>query len=278
MILIAQISDLHLVSQGARCYGTVDTNELAKRSVSAINRLKTRPAAVIVSGDIIDTAKAADYAVARKILGQLEVPFYPVSGNHDHSVGLKAAFPDHAFAASPLPDRLCYAADIGAIRLVTLDSSVPRAPHGALSDAQLSFLDHELSAADDRPAVIAVHHPPIAIGHPSMDRFALADPAELAAVVSKHPNVLCILCGHCHRAVFGVFAGTRVVIGPATGHQIELALDGDDTFGFNLEPPAFFLHRWTEANGMTTQLAFVERYPGPYPFAWSNANKPSSGE
>lgn len=160
MILIAQISDLHIVSKGARCCGLVDTNELARRAVNAINRLKRRPDAVVVSGDIIDTAKAADYAVAQEILGQLEIPFFPVSGNHDLSTGLKAAFSDRSFSASPIPDRLCYGTHVGAIRLVTLDSSVPRAPYGELSAAQLSFLDRELSSANGRPAVVAVHHPP----------------------------------------------------------------------------------------------------------------------
>jgi 3',5'-cyclic AMP phosphodiesterase CpdA len=268
MILIAQISDLHTVSEEARCYGVVDTNELARRAISAINRLKTPPDAVIVTGDIIDTAKTEDYTVARDILGRLEMPFFPVSGNHDLSAGLKVAFVNRPFAASPSPDRLCYAADIGAIRLVTLDSSVPRAPHGALSEEQLSFLDHELSVARNRPAVIAVHHPPIATGHTSMDRLGLRDPTGFAAVVRRHPNVLRILCGHCHRGIFGSFAGTIVAIAPAVGHQIELALDGDETFGFNLEPPSFLLHRWTETEGMTTQVAVVERYPGPYPFVW----------
>jgi 3',5'-cyclic AMP phosphodiesterase CpdA len=278
MILIAQISDLHIVPEGTRCYGLVDTNELARRAVNAINRLKRRPNAVVVSGDIIDSARAADYAVAREILGQLEIPFFPVSGNHDLSTGLKTAFSDRQFSASPVPNRLCYGTDVGAIRLVTLDSSVPRAPHGELSAAQLSFLDQELSSANGRPAVVAIHHPPIPTGNRSMDRFGLRKPSELAAVISRHPNVLRILCGHCHRGVLGSFAGSMVTIAPAASHQLELALDGDDTFGFNLEPPAFFLHRWTRADGMTTQFAMIERYPGPYPFVWDDTSNPPSGK
>jgi len=269
MILIAQLSDLHLVPEGTLCYGRVDTNQLARQAVEAINRLNTPADAVVVTGDIIDTAKAKDYALAKDILGRLEVPFYLVSGNHDISTGFTAGFGDYGFANHPFPDRLCYAVDVGHIRLVILDSSVPRAPHGALSSEQLSFLDRELAAANGRPAIVAVHHPPIATGNQTMDRFALANPAELAAVVGKHSNVQRLLCGHCHRTVFGAFAGTTVVIGPSTGHQLELALDGDDTFGFNLEPPSFLLHRWTQDGGLTTELAMVDRYPGPYPFAWS---------
>ena len=235
MILIAQISDLHLVAEGTRCYELVDTNALARRAIAAINRLRTRPDALIVTGDIIDTARAADYVVAREILGQLEMPFYLLSGNHDLTNGLTAAFSDRQFAAGPIADRLCYAADVGSIRLIVLDSSVPRAPHGVLCDAQLSFLDRELSEA----------------------------------IVGRHQNVLRIVCGHCHRVVFGSFAGTTVAIAPAVTHQLELALDGDETFAFNLEPPAFLLHRWTEAEGMTSQVAMIERYPGPFPFVWN---------
>jgi 3',5'-cyclic-AMP phosphodiesterase len=273
MILIAQISDFHLVPDGALYYGIVDTNALARRAVAAVNRLRTRPDAVVVTGDIIERAIAEDYAIARDVLEKLEMPFYLLAGNHDHTAGLKWWFAGCGFvAASPFPDRLCYAADIGTIRLVALDSSVPGSPHGAVGANQLAFLDRELALVSDRPAVVAIHHPPIATGNRSMDRFGLIDAKELATIVAQHKNVLRILCGHCHRSVLGAFAGTTVAIAPAVGHQLELALDGDDTFGFNLEPPAFLLHRWTETDGMSTQLAMIDRYPGPYPFLWDEAS------
>ena len=266
-ILIAQISDLHIVAKGNRCYGVVDTNTLAAQAIDAVNRLRVRPDAVIVTGDIIDTANEREYAIAKHILDKLEMPFHLVSGNHDHSLGLKRAFRDYDEIASAIPERLCYAADIGPIRLIVLDSSVPGAGHGELSHNQIEFLDGELTAATDRPAIVAVHHPPIQTGNRSMDSLGLVNPEAFADALAGHSNVQRVLCGHCHRSVVGSFAGTTVAIAPATGHQLELSVD-DDVFGFNMEPPAFLLHRWTPTTGMTTQLAMVERYPGPYRFSF----------
>jgi 3',5'-cyclic-AMP phosphodiesterase len=266
MILIAQISDLHLVPRGALCCGRVDTNAYAERAVEAVRRLIPRPDVVIVTGDVIETLREEEYAIAREILERLEMPFYLLSGNHDDSAALKRVFRDYGFASSGPPDRLYYATDIGAIRLVVLDSSVPGASHGAISAEQLAFLDRELAAARDRPVLVALHHPPIATGHKMMDSIGLRDPSGLAEVIGRHRNVVRILCGHCHRTVVSTLAGTIVSIAPSTAHQIELALDGDDSLAFNLEPPAFLLHRWSEAEGMATHLVMVDRFPGPYPF------------
>ena len=277
MVLIAQISDLHLVAEGTRCYGAVDTNALALRAVEAVNRLQTRPDAVIVTGDIIDTAREQEYKIARDILERLQMPFFLLSGNHDDTPGMKRVFAGHAFVASGSPDRLYYATDIGTVRLIALDSSVPGASHGEISPAQLEFLDRELVASQGRPAVVAVHHPPIPTGNRWMDAIGLSAPSAFADVVARHGNVSRILCGHSHRTIIGDFAGTTVAIAASTGHQLELSLDGDDTFGFNLEPPNFLLHRWTESCGMTTQTALVDRFPGPYPFVWDDGgDRPKS--
>lgn len=271
-ILIAQISDLHIVPDGSRCYGMVDTNTLALQAVEAVNRLNVRPQAVVVTGDIIDTAHERDYALARNILDRLEMPFHLVSGNHDNSPGLKRVFDRYEAVAPAIADRLCYATDIGAIRLIVLDSSIPGVGHGEVSSEQLKFLDGELAVSADRPVLIAVHHPPIRTGNRSMDRFGLTNSEALADIVGPYDNVLRILSGHVHRSVLGTLAGTPVAIAPATGHQLELSVD-DNTFAFNREPPAFYLHRWTANEGMTTQLAMVERYPGPYEFPWNAAKE-----
>lgn len=266
MVLIAQISDLHLVAEGTLCYGAVDTNGLARRAVDAVNRLRTRPDAVIVTGDIIDTAQEQEYRIAREILERLEIPFFLLSGNHDDTPGLKRVFADREFASAGTPDRLYYAADIGVVRLIVLDSSVPGASHGEISAIQIAFLDRELAESRGRPVVVAVHHPPVPTGNQWMDAIGLSDPSAFAEIIARHGNVSRILCGHCHRTVIADFAGTTVAIAAATGHQLELSLDGDETFGFNLEPPAFLLHRWRESSGMSTHAVLVDRFPGPYPF------------
>ena len=271
MVLIAQISDLHLVSDGKLCYGTVDTNELARRAVEAVNRLHTKPDAVVVTGDIIDTAREEDYKLARDILDRLDAPYFLLSGNHDDTQALKRVFADKEFAAGGPPRRLYYAVDFETVRMIVLDTSVPGASHGSISDDQLEFLRHELDRETERPIIVALHHPPIPTGNRWMDTIGLFEPAELAKIISAHDNVSLIMCGHCHRTVFGNFAGSPVIIAPSTGHQLEHALGNrDEVFAYNLEPPSFLLHRWTANAGLTTHLLLVDRFPGPFTFSWEN--------
>jgi hypothetical protein len=45
-----------------------------------------------------------------------------------------------------------------------------------------------------------------------------------------------------------------------------MTLDPHDRGAFIFEPPAFQLHRWTEADGVVSHSVYVGDFPGPYPF------------
>ncbi len=120
----------------------------------------------------------------------------------------------------------------------------------------------------ERPVVVAVHHPPFRIGIAGMDRLMMQNAADFEAVLKRHGNVVRLICGHCHRMVVTQFGGTVATIAPGTAHQIFLALDADQRFGFTLEPTGFLLHRWSAEDGMATHLGHIAPFPGPYIFQW----------
>ena len=266
MVAIAQISDLHLRPRGTPAYRVAETNMLAERAVESLLALSPRPDAVVVTGDIADGGVAAEFRLAADILGRLPMPVYPVVGNHDDAGLIRDAFPGLPVPPHCELGRLYYAVDIGPVRLIVLDSAVKDAAHGALSPAQIEFLDDELSAAADRPAMVAVHHPPFRSGMRRMDADNLRDAGPLAEVIGRHRNAMRILCGHLHRTIVSSFAGTPLIVAPSVAHQLLLTLDADPRFGLVFEPPAYFLHRWTAEDGMASHLVYVERFPGPYPF------------
>ena len=49
-------------------------------------------------------------------------------------------------------------------------------------------------------------------------------------------------------------------------HQTELNLAGGRPDQMVLEPPAFHLHLHMADSGIATHTAYVERFPGPFPF------------
>lgn len=265
MTIIAQITDLHLRPRGVACYRVSDTNMFAERAIRALMTLETRPDAVVVTGDLTDRDDPREYAVARTLLGKLPMPVYLLPGNHDSSAGMRAAMSDYPGLSETTDGKIRYGADIGALRLLVLDSHVANEPHGRLGPDQLAWLDTEL-AATTRPTLIALHHPPVKTGILHMDRMGLLDADALAEVVSQHDHVARIMCGHVHRPIVSAFAGTIMTLAPSTSHQVVLGLAEDSPSQFNFEPPAYFLHQQVQTGSLVTHTAYVEPFPGPHSF------------
>ena len=59
-MLIAQITDLHVVGHGQLCQGRVATNAQLQEAVVHINRLEPRPDVVLATGDLTDHGTAEE--------------------------------------------------------------------------------------------------------------------------------------------------------------------------------------------------------------------------
>ena len=266
-MLLAQISDLHIKRPGALAYRRVDTGAALARCVAALNALKPRPDVVIMTGDLVDQGDPEQYAHLKTLLAPLEIPYYLLVGNHDDRTALREAFSDRPELRAG-GDFVHYAADIGPLRLIALDSLVPGQSAGNLCDARLAWLETQLDAANGQPVIVALHHPPFEFGIGHMDALRLGPQAaeRLAALIARYPNVERVICGHVHRPMFVRFGGTIASAVPAPAHQVALDLRDDAPSAFMLEPPAFALHRYDAASGLVTHHAYVDAAEGPYPF------------
>jgi len=266
-MLLAQISDLHIKRPGALAYRRVDTAAYLSRCVDALNALAPRPDAVIVTGDLVDQGDPEQYEHLKHLLAPLAMPYYLLVGNHDERAALRACFAErHELREGG--DFVQYAFDVGALRVLALDSLVPGASHGDLCDTRLAWLAAQLDAARDKPVLVALHHPPFVSGIGHMDRVRLAPAAakRLETLLARYPNVERVICGHVHRPMFIRFAGTIASAVPAPAHQVALDLRDDAPSAFRMESPAFALHRYDPADGLVTHHAYVDAGDGPYPF------------
>jgi 3',5'-cyclic AMP phosphodiesterase CpdA len=266
-MLLAQISDLHIKRPGALAYRRVDTAAYLVRCVAALNALVPRPDAVIMTGDLVDQGDPQQYEHLKTLLAPLELPYFLLVGNHDDRAALRAAFPDRAELHSG-GEFIQYAVDVGALRVIALDSLVPGQSGGTLCDARLAWLAAQLDAASGKPTIVALHHPPFVSGIGHMDELRLdpAAAAKLAALIARYPNVERVICGHVHRPMFVRFGGTIASAVPAPAHQVALDLRDDAPSAFVMEPPAYALHRYDPATGLVTHYAYVDAADGPYPF------------
>jgi 3',5'-cyclic-AMP phosphodiesterase len=212
-------------------------------AVETARRVCPSPDGVLLSGDLSDNAADAEYQQVRELVDRLGAPIYPLPGNHDRREPLRRTFDLPGEGSEPVQ----YAADVGALRLVVLDTTLPGEDRGELDADRLRWLDLELSAHPDTPTLIAMHHPPVRIGIPAWDEIGLpdADRRALAEVVSQHRQVRRLVAGHLHRTITTDFAGTSLLVVPSTYVQGKLDFDSRE-LKLAAEPPGLAIHAMTD--------------------------------
>jgi 3',5'-cyclic AMP phosphodiesterase CpdA len=232
--LLVQLSDPHI---GA---GWADADPVAglAAAVDAV-RSRWRPDAVLVSGDLTDHATDAEYEQVRALLAPLGAPLYVLPGNHDDRRALHRHFGVPGADGEPVQ----YAVDLGPLRLVVLDTTIPGEDPGALDGGRLDWLDAALAAAPDTPTVVALHHPPLLVGIPAWDEVGLADADRraLGEVVARHPQVRRLVAGHVHRTITADLAGRPVLTVPSTYVQARLRFGAGEA-ELSADPAGFALH------------------------------------
>ena len=269
---LVQITDTHIREAGRLAYNKVDTSAGLRATVEAILALRQTPDAVVITGDLVDFGRPAEYARLRELLRPLTMPVYVMPGNHDHRERLREAFADHPWLAPAMrtsggEEPIQYAVPVGPLHLLTLDTVTPRQSYGELCDARLNWLEAALAARVGEPVIVAMHHPPFTtlIGH--MDKIGLLSGIDrLRSILARHPNVERVICGHLHRSIDVRFGGTIASTCPSPAHQVTLDLAPDAASTFMMEPPGFRIHAWTAATGVVTHLAASGHFQGPYPF------------
>jgi 3',5'-cyclic-AMP phosphodiesterase len=254
-MLIAQITDCHVVEHGELLADRVDTAGALNTAIDHLHAMSPRPDVVLATGDLVNDGRPAQYQQLASILARLEIPVHVVPGNHDDRDELRGRFPD-------LPDgqasegRLDHVIDGYPVRLVGLDTTVPGEHGGRISAAQMSWLDQVLSADPDRPTLVFQHHPPFVTGIDWMDEVGLSGRELEAATIARHPNVLGVVCGHVHRPITAAFGGTVASCWPSTGAQVALALDGG-RYRYVDDAAAVAVHRWHPVDGFVSHLSPV---------------------
>lgn len=256
-VLIAQLTDTHVVADPSLHELYIDNNDRLRMAIESLNAEAPRPSLVLMTGDLTNTGTSDEYAVLAGLLAELELPALAVPGNHDTRDGIRALFPDLAWAAADhascvvdLED-----GDLGPIRLIGLDSTVPEQPGAAFDAEREAWLVEAIIGAPGRVA-LALHHPPFPTGIEWMDANGFIGLDRLETVLREHP-VERIMSGHIHRALCTTVAGIPTVTCPSTIHHVELDLMPDAPVSLIVDPPAYALHHITASSWVTHQRFFA---------------------
>jgi Icc protein len=233
--LLLQISDPHI---GADWEGA-DPDECLLRAVESILDLADRPDALLVSGDLTQNGTPQEYGRLRELLAPLDLEPRVLPGNHDLRAPMRQAFGLPGARGEPVS----HAVDLGPLRLVCLDTTIPGAEAGALDEGRIEWLEATLGEQREQPTVLAMHHPPLRTETPGFERIGLAAEARtaLAGVLVRHPQVLRVVAGHVHRTIVAELGGRAVFTVPST--YLQAALDFTSTgIAMRADPPAFAVH------------------------------------
>lgn len=268
-MLIAQISDTHIVERGQKTLGVAPMEQNLERVIDHINKLNTPPDVVLLTGDVSEGGTLDQTINAARILENLNFPLYVIPGNHDTRRSLWSVFQE-----KECPSRLgefivCVIEDFD-IRLIGLDTTIADAAGGELCDARLAWLETTLSKQPTRPTIIFMHHPPQQCGVLETDVDGFTGAKKLVTIVRKYPNIERILCGHIHLSTHTRWHGTVVSTAPSIGMRLALDLTMKKPSAFFLDEPAYQIHHWTKQNRLVTHTVRVGEDDGPYPFEDSN--------
>jgi 3',5'-cyclic AMP phosphodiesterase CpdA len=136
------------------------------------------------------------------------------------------------------------------VRILVCDTSIPDRDDGSLD---LEWLAAQLEP--DVPTIVAMHHPPLLMGLPWLDRIGL--PREqrdgLAGLLRTNPQVLRVVAGHVHRASSNVLGGCSVVTCASTNIASELDFATDEMV-LAREPPSLLVHALLDSGELITHV------------------------
>jgi 3',5'-cyclic AMP phosphodiesterase CpdA len=199
---IGLLADLHLPTETAsidryrrgtrRLYGLA--HELGARYLERLEQLGAD--AIVLLGDVVDPCSDRTLAALQEMLARVQVPCYPIIGNHEPwSSGGEARF----YRALGLPDGGYYAVRQHGVLMLMLSTPSP----GALGprSGQLRWLEAELRATPRTEDVVLFSHFSLLL-HPCVqgvndDGYQLLDNRrQLLELLAEFPNVRVFAAGH----------------------------------------------------------------------------------
>ena len=237
--VLLHLSDTHLTTVGTRYNGVIDADAALARTIDRIRgsvRHGRRVDTIVASGDLTDSGDPDAYRRLRVALESLALPVIYACGNHD----VRSVLHEQLLDLPDVPDAVLQVHDVHGLRVVVLDSTVPRSGIGRLDEGHLDELRDVLRTPAEHGTVVVLHHAPLPPPSPLLAHFALdrTSRAALAAALAG-TDARIVLAGHHHLGQSGMLGTVPVAVAPSVairtdplgppGHELTTA-----SSGFNL--------------------------------------------
>lgn len=184
------------------------------------------PDLILMSGDLTQRARPAQYATAARFLAALTAPTLLIPGNHDAplwNLPLRLTNPWRDWRRGlSLPLEGEWQTDT--ILLIALNSANPKVwKDGRLTPAQHAHITARCATAGNRRRLVALHHPP---EPPSGEPPSLASAAETIATLER-AGVEMVFSGHLHFTHVAPLTDAPGILGLQAGTCLSSRIRGD---------------------------------------------------
>jgi len=206
-IRIVQISDCHLPADTSQGYRQINPHQNLQNLMRKVSALK--PDLLLATGDLSEDGSMASYRSLQRIFNRLRVPVLALPGNHDDPGLLADAFPGSPVDTISISEHGCW-------RIIRLNSALAGKPEGRIDEGTLVELEGFLAHNDQVPCLVALHHQPVMINSPWIDKYPLMKPDSFLKLIDQYSNVKAVVWGHIHQVFETQRAGVTMLGGPSS--------------------------------------------------------------
>jgi Icc protein len=206
MFTLIQISDCHFSSDPAALYRGENADRNLARLQVGIDAMA--PDGLVLSGDISEDGSTDSYQRVADLIRDWAPRRAWLPGNHDNKAAMADVLSAPDFDAGPV-------LDWGGWRIVLLDSAFGDRGDGIVDEARLAPLKSVGTSSCDRPALAFIHHQPLPINAPWIDKYGLGQ-SELLWQHLADTQVRAVGFGHVHQAFMGERDGIVCLSAPST--------------------------------------------------------------
>jgi Icc protein len=224
--VLVHISDTHLRAGGAKLYDVLDSEQRLAEALFELEGMRLGVDALVFTGDLADFGEPEAYQAIKELVDtsaqRMGAEVIWVMGNHDN----RSAFRAHILGEEPSSAPVDLVHDLGGLRIISLDTTIPGFHHGDVTAEQLQWLAETLAIPAEHGTILAMHHPPIPMIKAVVASVELTGQRELADVL-RGTDVRAILSGHLHYSSHSTFAGIPVSVASATCYTQDLTTPFD---------------------------------------------------
>ncbi len=245
---IIQITDCHLFGDRNAQLKHCNTYHSLRRVCAQIRRQHNDTTLLLLTGDLSQDKSVESYHLLQTLISELGIPAAAIPGNHDNPQIMQTVFdPSIITTANELA--------IGGWRLMLLNSSVPQQVSGKIEKYELERLAHRLSNETDMPVMIALHHPPVALGSTWLDKVGLENADELNTILYNSKQTRVAIFGHAHQVYYTKIRQIAYFCTPSTCRQF---LPASAEFALDILPPAYRVLKLYPDGDFQTHIEFLQ--------------------